>query len=77
MLQSESFAIGLEVVASGEGLLGQGLCGGGVEMRASERAVWSSIQDRKIMRLGHILLSVWWRLRPVISPRGGQCVSTR
>src|SRR5580693_6187193 len=28
-------------------------------MQAAERAIWSSIQDRQIMRLGHILLCVF------------------
>jgi hypothetical protein len=28
-------------------------------MQAGERAVWSSIQDRQIVRLGHALLSVF------------------
>src|SRR5271155_5825911 len=28
-------------------------------MQAGERAIWSSIQDRQIMRLGHILLGVF------------------
>ena len=61
VLQREGFAIGLQLVAGGEGLLRQGLRGRGVEMQAGERAVWSSIQDRQIMRLGHALLSVFVR----------------
>src|SRR6266849_10045952 len=58
VLEREGFAIGLQLVTGGEGLLRQGLRGRGVEMQAGERAVWSSIQDRQIMRLGHALLGV-------------------
>jgi len=43
VLQLEGLAIDLQLVASGEGLLRQGLHGRGVEMQASECAVWSSI----------------------------------
>src|SRR5712692_2669366 len=59
VLEREGFAIGLQLVTGGEGLLRQGLGGRGGEMQAGERAVWSSIQDRQIMRLGHALLSVF------------------
>src|SRR5260370_9507193 len=58
VLEREGFAIGLQLVTVGEGMLGQGLRGRGVEMQVVQRAVWSSIQDRLIMRLGHALLSV-------------------
>src|SRR5580704_15390132 len=58
MLQREAFAIGLQLVTGGEGLLRQSFRGRRVEMQASERAVCSSVQDRQIMRLGHALLSV-------------------
>src|ERR1700685_2891736 len=61
MLERESFAIDLQLVTGGEGLLWQGLRGRGIEMQASERAVCCSIQDRQIMRLGHALLSVFVR----------------
>src|ERR1700682_2307857 len=59
VLEREGFAVGLQVVTGGESLLRQGLRGRGVEMQAGERAVWSSIQDRQIMRLGQALLSVF------------------
>src|SRR5437870_7711359 len=59
VLEREGFAIGLQLVTGGEGLLRQGLRGRGVEMQAGERAVWSSVQDRQIMRLGHALPSVF------------------
>ena len=41
-------------------------------MQAGERAVWSSIQDRQIMRLGHALLSVF-----VGKNRGSRSVKMR
>ena len=59
VLEREGFAIGLQLVTVWEGLLRQGLRGRGIEMQVVERAVWSSIQDRQIMRLGHALLSVF------------------
>src|SRR5882757_8007896 len=43
VLEREGFAIGLQLVTGGEGLLRQGLRGRGVEMQAGERAVCSSI----------------------------------
>ncbi len=58
VLEREGFAIGLQFVTGGKGLLRQGLRGRGFEMQAGERAVCSSIQDRQIMWLGHALLSV-------------------
>src|ERR1700690_1620333 len=61
VLEREGFAIGSQLVTGGEGLLWQGLRGRGVEMQASERAVFSPIQDRQIMRLGHALRSVFVR----------------
>src|SRR5260370_9694751 len=57
VLDREGFAIGLQLVTGGEGLLRQGLGGRGVEMQVGERAICSSIQDSLIMRLGHALLS--------------------
>jgi len=59
VLEREGFAIGLQLVTVGEGLLRQGLRGRRVEMQVVERAVCVSIQDRQIMRLGHALLSVF------------------
>src|SRR5258705_6603403 len=59
VLEREGFAIGLQLVTVGERLLRQGLRGRRVEMQADDRAVWPSIQDRQIMRLGHALLSVF------------------
>ena len=43
LLEREGFAIGLQLVTGGEGLLRQGLRGRRVEMQAGERAVWSPI----------------------------------
>src|SRR5258706_4045015 len=59
VLEREGFAIGMQLVTGGEGLLRQGLRGRGVEMQARERTVRSSIQDRQIMRLRHALLSIF------------------
>src|SRR5258707_6907216 len=59
VLELEDFAIGSQLVTGSEGLLRQGLRGRGVEMQAGERTVCSFIQDGKIMRLGHALLSVF------------------
>ena len=61
VLEHEGFPIGLQLVTVGKGQLRQGLRGRGVEMQVVERAVWPSIQDRQIMRLGHALRSIFVR----------------
>src|ERR1700733_2374791 len=61
ILESEALAIGLQLAGVAEGLLRQGLYRRRVEMQAGERAVWSSIQNRQVMRLRHALLSVFVR----------------
>jgi len=68
VLEREGFAICVQLVTGGEGLLRQGLRGRGVEMQAGERTVCSSIQDGQIMRLRTCASSCFrgqgpWRLR--------------